>query len=559
MKKNVLHRRIFPVALPVLAVAFVSSAQAQPPGGAATPGVAIAFDKSGLSALANNHVPFLRSGALEVTEAQMRRWDGETVAADTKPVQTRVDAKQRIVTQIYAWGTIRCTYSVPATNDRLNLSVTITNTSQSVLGGVSLRLMEIALPAPVKEGAGQTGANVGAPTILSCDWGSGALAFCNEDVGRPLYAAALKGADSRTLTLHAATFRDERFPKGWLSTPKIERPIYPGQEDKFTLSLRFGTANHLADDMYRRFADAYPFTLKWEDHRPIGMLMLSTSEYDWPTNPRGWFNGDKTVDVTSEAGRAAFGKRLMDYADNAVRILKAMNAQGMIVWDVEGQEHPHATSYLGDPRALPPEMEPLADAFFKKFTDAGLRTGICIRPQMPVRRIYGEGAWQMQQDDPAYVLGDKIATAKKRWNCTIFYVDSNVRFDPRFQPSDGAGYELLDAAIFRAVARAHPDALIIPEHENTLYHAFTAPYNELRGGFASTPEPVRRVYPNAFNVLAIADGPMDERRDELIAAVRRGDILLFRAWFDDVFNAKVKSIYAEAGRAAAAGRNGNKK
>ena len=51
-----------------------------------------------------------------------------------------------------------------------------------------------------------------------------------------------------------------------------------------------------------------------------------------------------------------------------------MNAQGMITWDIEGQEYPHATSYIGDPRKvslLAPEMEPMADAYFAKFRRGG--------------------------------------------------------------------------------------------------------------------------------------------------------------------------------------------
>ena len=59
-----------------------------------------------------------------------------------------------------------------------------------------------------------------------------------------------------------------------------------------------------------------------------------------------------------------------------------------MIWDIEG-EPPGAAIYVGDPRAmgsLSPEMEfkangrPVADEYFKIFADAGLRTGLTIRP-----------------------------------------------------------------------------------------------------------------------------------------------------------------------------------
>jgi hypothetical protein len=258
----------------------------------------------------------------------------------------------------------------------------------------------------------------------------------------------------------------------------------------------------------------------------------------------------KNPDFTTEEGLAEFKASLMRYADNAVRILKRdMNAQGMIVWDVEGQEYPHATSYLGDPRSLPPEIDPIVDEFFQRFRDAGLRTGVCIRPQRPVRPPYGADVWQEQVADPTQNMIEKIAHAKKRWGCTLFYVDSNVLFDfENFRPNQGDAYELMDAMVFRRLSEAHPDCLLIPEHENAFYFAYTAPHRELRQGYASTPTWASRVYPGAFSVISVCDGPMDERRADLVAAVRRGDVLIFRAWFDDVFNEKTKSIYEEAAR-----------
>ena len=57
---------------------------------------------------------------------------------------------------------------------------------------------------------------------------------------------------------------------------------------------------------------------------------------------------------------------------------------------------------------------------------------------------------------------------------------------------------------------------------------------------------VRLADPDAFSMIVVNDGPMDQRHDELVAAVRRGDILMTRGWFADPANQKVKRIYEEA-------------
>jgi hypothetical protein len=47
-------------------------------------------------------------------------------------------------------------------------------------------------------------------------------------------------------------------------------------------------------------------------------------------------------------------------------------------------------------------------------------------------------------------------------------------------------------------------------------------------------------------MIVVNDGPMDVRWADLVAGVRRGDILMTRGWFADPANEKVKRIYAEA-------------
>ena len=158
----------------------------------------------------------------------------------------------------------------------------------------------------------------------------------------------------------------------------------------------------------------------WPDRRPIGAIFLATSGKDWPKNPRGYFN-DPDLDVSTPEGKAELRRKMMDLADASIKRVKEVGAQGIIVWDIEGGEMPHAVTYLGDPRILPrvaPEMDAIADEFFAKFREAGISTGICIRPSTIVFKNEGNYPWitgrygHTDGQDPVGVLAEKIAYAK---------------------------------------------------------------------------------------------------------------------------------------------------
>jgi hypothetical protein len=291
-----------------------------------------------------------------------------------------------------------------------------------------------------------------------------------------------------------------------------------------------------------------PATLDWNDRRPIGSIYLARDNTKWSSNPRGWFN-DPEINVFSPEGLRAFRTRLMKYADNSVALLKAMNAQGMIVWDIEGEEfaHPQA-SYVGDPVLLfriAPEMELFADEFFRKFAFQGLRAGVCVRPQEIVFRPDGSfyhREYLFNAEAIFASLDQKIRYAKNRWNCSLFYVDSNF---------GALNLGLYDAAIFKKLNQKYPDVLLIPEHENRRYFAYTAPYYDWKGrekwpGTRSLSIAQISFYPKAFSVINTADGDLNGQRSELLDAVKRGNILLYRTWWRSPEFDAVSSIYKEA-------------
>ena len=124
----------------------------------------------------------------------------------------------------------------------------------------------------------------------------------------------------------------------------------------------------------------------------------------------------------------------------------------------------------------------------------------------------------------AQILKDELAYAKKRWGCTLFYIDSTVAVTA----------ESLDPDVFKAVADANPDVLLIPENESMRYFAYSAPLNSyVHHKVTSTPVGARMVYPKAFSVLMAPDGDRPEDHNALVTAVRHGDILLFNGWYSN--------------------------
>jgi len=260
--------------------------------------------------------------------------------------------------------------------------------------------------------------------------------------------------------------------------------------------------------------------LNWPDRRPIGSLFLASTAHVSAKNPRGWFN-QPGLDVAGPGGQQRFCEALLAYADSSISVLRSAGAQGAVAWDLEGEQYPHKTTYIGDPRLisrLAPETDGCVDEFFRRFQRAGLRTGVTIRPQ---RIVFGQDATPRQTtvwNYPALLL-EKIDYARSRWGATLFYLDSNGGIRWPFE-----------AFQLRRVAAARPEILLIPEYQHGLYYAFSAPYDEVRRGDSGTPAFIRYFYPGAFKTLNIADARLPDRA-VIRSARQKGDILIFPGWF----------------------------
>jgi hypothetical protein len=506
--------------------------------------VSIGFNSTGLSSVLFNGTQFLSYGDFRLDQVTFQNPDGSTSGGSTSSA-VAVDAVHQTQTRTYAWGTIVIAYT--ATGNRLSVSVTVNNQSSAPISQIWLEPFGLQFPSAVQEfslGYPLIVNTIGQPGVQSMSFGSGVMVLADDNVSAPLQLGFPWSFNSPANTVFPLTLNTGRvnsYPNQYLP---INRPIPAGGSDQYQFSLRFGppgsTSMSLAGDVYQAYAAAFPSTLNWPDRRPIGALFLGTDNTGWPTNPRGWLF-DPTVDVTTPPGIAALKTRILAYADTSIGILQGMNAQGMVTWDIEGDQFAHPITYIGDPTltyTLAPEMTDIADAYFQKFRDAGLRVGVTIRPQQLVFPTTGPPQ-QVSVADPTQLLINKVSYAINHWGATLFYVDSNVNAN---DPNP------IDVNVFRTLTTMFPGVLFIPEHANLQYYAYTAPYKELRQGYTSTASDVRFVYPRSFTVIYTADGPIQQNFNQLVTAVQQGDLLLFRGWWPDPQNALDLSIYQAAGQ-----------
>lgn len=511
---------------------------------------------------------------------------GEKTWTFSRPQPAAVSSSRdgAVVSRQYEWG--RVEFAWRASADVLTAAMTIHNTSDSAIADFAVRLCTVELPGASArlKGGENTVCSLDNIAFVEAVCGEWKLVACCDTIAPPVFfglGRPERGSERYPVVVRGGVIAAE---PGAVEFHPLGLPRVPaGQRLTLTFSLRPAPAerpvSEVIADVYRAFRKLHAPLINWKDRRPIGQLFLPSGQNKSKSNPRGWF-GRSDLDVSTADGRALFRKMMLEYADRSIKAMKKLDAQGMIVWNLEGEENPHPITYIGDPRmlrTLAPEMDEIADEFFARFREAGFRTGCTLRPTQVYR--HPEKGWQhgtgsdmpgrneqfqhlKPADLPAWRffpivqrMCDKVEYAKKRWGCTIFYVDTNGIFVPTGEKTEFK-WRLLDAHVWKGVLEKHPDVLLIPElcrgdgTFRTAYWAHSAVYFELDyGGIWTTPQRVLDVMPEAFSVITMKDAKnYDARRADLVEGVRRGDVLFFRGWFDDRVNALVRGIYEDAGR-----------
>ena len=178
-------------------------------------------------------------------------------------------------------------------------------------------------------------------------------------------------------------------------------------------------------------------------------------------------------------------------------------------------------------------------------------TGVCLRPQ-DVRfgpngdpyqaAASGEDAYQDMKEDLEY--------AKKRWGCTLFYIDSTVD-----RKAEGS----LDPELFARLHQEYPDVLMMPENQTLRYYTCSAPLDSMVHHSVSRTAPkIHELWPEAFTVMMANSGTTvlgnasntpevrAERRKQMLDGVKRGDILMFSGWYMNPGVEEIMSIYNDA-------------
>jgi len=453
------------------------------------------------------------------------------------------------------------------------------NDATDSLAEINLCFTPLNLPGPTAGGTPGIGVAVDqlrdTPAgFLTGAWGSIALW---QDYPTPGYISAAYNQTTQTMfpfTLSnyvSRVFATPAKPTGGVEN--YESPIAPGQTQHLTQYLRFGTATDtvstLAPEAFASFQTAFPNIVNWPDRRPIATWFTAEFTDTSAMNPRGYLY----TPILNVSQTSNFQSAMLTQAKSTIARMNTMvpKPQGIILWDLEGQEFVQSMSYIGHPDELPvlaPEMDAIADQVFGLFTGAGYRVGMTIRPQdfgtgtslpstcasstnyvlndkfvmlnaTPPHRGYvctAQNTWtaapagqpytQASTDSDSAILAElekKIAYAQARWGATLFYIDSDVwvNGDPIY------------ANVFRALAQQFPNVLLIPETTRPYHYGVSASYQAGANlGVLGTPASARAVYPGAFSVVSIGGISFTPTiLGQLAQSVASGDILLFPAWY----------------------------
>ncbi len=523
-------------ALVLTLVAFFAL-PARPTAAAESPQLKVEFDDRGISSLMFGQQELLQSGEMNIKKI----YQGGKFAPDMSGARITFDKATRTKTWVYPFAKVTCVYEIK--DNRLDFNFRILNTSNISITGLEVDVAELKLPNEpnfprIHRGVMWTNfslkslGNGGSPIVLPANFGTGWAVLCSSEFedrmslewntrpgGQALAKLAVGGE-------RKAEFRNDSG----------QVLIVANNFATYNVSLRFGppgSANglELADDICKAYAARHPMQLNWPDRRPIGRDFIGN------LLPRRTAEPSMDAPAKTKAD-PAFRQTILENADRIIKSCKADNLQGVVLWDIEGDQYPQIT-YVGDPRlveVLQPEMDSVADEFFKKFRDANLPTGVCIRPtQIGVVEKNGVKVYtHTDAGDPVAQLAAKIQYAMKRWGCTMFYIDTNVVYE-------GGEGVLLSAADMKALLDRFPNILLIPELGYADLYAYSFPYGQMDMGNRGTPALIKAIWPDCSQCTTPIDGY--DLYDAMVKMLSRRETLM---WFANNINTPVNHARAEA-------------
>lgn len=368
--------------------------------------------------------------------------------------------------------------------------------------------------------------------------------------------AAVRSWDTGSITCYGTDFGYIEFKcpansGGGKMTITLSGPLAFGSRGCGSFHIKWGASGAAIKSSawvgYQAWYSQYPVMTNWPDRRMIFVDFIARNPGDRSlTNPFAYtctggtsFNAFDTTALKTcliNETNAQIAKI------NTYKNTYGLGVQGIILWDYEGYEFDHATTYQGDTAAFTNGYSPVGSILnevLDVYKAAGLRVGFTIRPQtikyvtsLPPTCLYQasaarneyivvtSAAWQnkfyacqsdgvswdgpyplangwqthytdTQDAEMVAILNQKIQHARSTYGATLFYVDTAIY----------ANGNTLNPAVFGAVVEANPGVLVIPEQEVTGTYRFGPPYKDPSNTSDSplTPFDALRMFPSAFS------------------------------------------------------------
>lgn len=378
---------------------------------------------------------------------------------------------------------------------------------------------------------------------------------------------------------------------------QLSPQIGVGGSKTITLHMEFAaeadSAADIVPEAYAAWRARYPIAYKAADARPwLSWFMASESNVDADgvgvDNPRGY------IHFTDWTDEATVYTNMLAKADEIVSRANGMSpkAQGVMVWDIEGNEFAHSMTYVGDPRSMCPAGTPddttgispdmcydngtgelLQDAMMRKFREGGLRIGLTLRPQsfqygteLPATcETTGafDATFATADFTDTFVDIDRALTPRGNrgcrcaddgvsWVCNynLFWqihfdtqaeVIANLRAKIQYAYERwGATHFYVDTnnlsgtywhGIFYQLAREFPDVLIMPEWEEATYIACCKPYDQLNLNITGPTQAELDIHPAGSIFLNLQDGDREANAAAIRMGMRHGSLGMARGWF----------------------------
>ncbi|MEX2607144.1 MAG: HEAT repeat domain-containing protein [Kiritimatiellia bacterium] len=498
------------------------------------------FNGQGLSSIQVEGVERLHS--IPRTIWLVKQASGSGLRAD--PSSRSFDPGSRTLTETYPWGTIRQVYHVLP--EGLQIHMTVENHSEETITELRLNSLKLTGLGQYTKGGGST-AGVAGPPFLPVVGPEGSIVYSlDSEPRRPV--KLLTSVEADAIPVKVILGGEELL----VDNVTAEHRIEPGAGTGFRLGFRFGGPGSdpfvVAEDFIESCRKEHPMVLEWPDRR----LMIRLFFGGGVSREVADHNLQHPDDVVPPEPDEKFRQRILSTMRNTVEAAKAGDAQGVIVWDLEGGTYPHATTYIGDPRhirLLNPQMDLVIDEAFQILKDAGLKIGITLRTS---RVVYNEEKKTTAHshtvaEDPFRELDAKVAYAKERWGCEIFYVDTNYFWRP-YGPKQEWKAGRVPPELWVRLVEKYPDTLFIPEFGNIGDYQAAAIYGEADMGNYKTPELARVLWPESFRFIVIEDADPYLQFERFVETVRDRNALMTFGSNPDAKNVQASVlIYREAG------------